>query len=35
MLCRKKEVYPQIDKPFQCIDIYSRKASVAPFQSMG
>ena len=24
-----KEVYPQIDDPFQCIDIYNRKALVA------
>ena len=25
---RNKEVYPQIDKPFRCIDTYSRKAPV-------
>ena len=26
VLCRKKEVYQQIDKHFQCINIYSSKA---------
>ena len=26
VLCRKKEVYPQIDKHFRRIDIYSSKA---------
>ena len=26
---RKGLVYPQIDKPFRCIDIYNPKASVA------
>ena len=29
VLYRNKEVYPQIDTPFQCIDIYNHKASVA------
>ena len=24
-----KKLYPQIDKPFRCINIYSRKASIA------
>ena len=28
VLYRNKEVYPQIDEPFRCIDIYNRKASV-------
>ena len=27
VLYRNKEVYPQIDEPFRCIDIYNRKAS--------
>ena len=26
VLCRKKNVYPQIDKHFRCIEIYSSKA---------
>ena len=29
ILYRNKEVYPQIDEPFGCIDIYSSKAIVA------
>ena len=29
VLYRNKEVYPQIDDPFRCIDIYYRKACVA------
>ena len=28
ILYRNKQVYPQIDEPFRCIDIYNRKASV-------
>ena len=28
ILYRNKEVYPKIDEPFRCIDIYNRKASV-------
>ena len=29
VLYRNKEVYPQSNESFQCIDIYNRKASVA------
>ena len=29
VLYRNKEVYPQIDKPFRCIDIHNRKAYIA------
>ena len=28
VLYYNKEVYPQINKPFRCIDIYNRKTSV-------
>ena len=28
VLYRNKELYPQIDEPFRCVDIYNRKASV-------
>ena len=27
-LSPKKKVYPQIDKPFRCIDIYNSKAYI-------
>ena len=31
VLYRNKEVYPQIDDPFRCIDIYNRKASLCGY----